>query len=54
MVKGDVVLTAVVRESCRVTGGEVEGAGFRVANENCRATMSLMEVDPFLGLLSAN
>ena len=48
------VLTAVVRESCRVTGGEVEGAGFRGANENCRATMSLMEVDPFLGLLSAN
>lgn len=44
------IVTTVIGEDSSVTSGEVEGAGFGVTNENSGAGVSLVEVQPFLGL----
>ena len=48
MMKG--ILTSVVRESSGITSCEVKSASFGVADENSGAGLSLVEVQPFLGL----
>ena len=44
------ILTRVVRERSGVTSSEVEGASFGVTDENSGTGLSLVEVQPFLGL----
>lgn len=44
------ILTSVVRESSGVTSSKVEGTSFGVTDENSGAGISLVEVQPFLGL----
>ena len=48
MMKG--ILTRVVRESSGITSSEVESASFGVTDKNSSAGVSLVEVQPFLGL----
>ena len=44
------ILTSVVGESSGVTSSEIKSASFGVADENRGAGVSLVEVQPFLGL----
>lgn len=44
------IRTTVVREGSSVTWVEVEGAGLGITDEHSRASVTLVEVKPFLGL----
>lgn len=45
-----VKLTAVVREGGRITSGKVERTSLRVTDEDSGAGLTLVEIQPFLGL----